>query len=1372
MTDYEQLLQEYKRAVNRLTQLYSSKTHFVDELIQNADDSRSRCMELLLGKKELYVWNDGNQFSEDDVSSICSIGLSNKDLTQIGTFGIGFIAVYNYTDLPEIYSGNKRFRIRDYRKQEDIDNVDSKVAKQIDKGRTVFRLPFKDRLRQEDIADLKKGLCNLEKRFLLFLRHLETVRWCDERDGQMGSYSCHRHPHDTIQNALQVKLIASMNGNDQLSETFLVFRREVQPPQAIIDELLRQAKADEEDEELHRIQRSAKQQQPVEVAFKLIDGRITAMDSCVLFAYLPTQRETHLRFLIQGRYQTTPARDNMPPDNPWNKWLVQETANFLPEVLEQLKAGGLLEPMFFNVLPVEDDRVPPESVPIAEALKAAMKDRPFVPTQDGGYAKAENVFYPHTEALRKLIESSWLHPDSSWLHPDIRRNTRCFEVIHDAGVREINVSQVLRWLEAQSQSRDWFADRSNEWLLALYAYLNEQRSERDRIKKLPLVRLENGRHVCANDQPAFLPPDTNEGREEISPFLNELPILIAALLEGEEDYDIEAFLKNLGVRALTPEALIREWIIPQYSQSDNPKPSVEQNRLHLRYLCKVWHKVRYSVSISETPILWAYRGDQRETYDFVAPCNAYLPQAYTGDADLETYFSVYWDVWFVDNGYLESNSEREAWLQFLKKIGAKDVPRFRKEKPDWDDEDLIRRGINRRTDITSSGEEALEEYYFHGIYPVLENGESNLVRPLWRLLVKAISSETGNREIFFQGTYTWRYRSNSRYNREPCDSLFYLDLKNWNWLPDEQGNLRSPSECFASTSENRRVLGDSVAYLHSDFDISEDNEPARWLAGKLGVHLNADTDSVLKYLQTLSGTTVSIEDIEPLYRFLDRQDARPREKFKEKSLIFTPNPEPSWWRSDQVFWVDERAVFGNLCGYLEEYYTETLKPFFIALEIPERASLFDYVRAIQEVTSTEQADDAEVRKRVNILYRSLRGELQKDNNLSENKTEWEQAREGRHWLGKKGSKWGFFSRHELVWNNHDHRAHLFEGKIPFWEFNDLLDLATRYLGIDSCSQAEVKFRPNGEQEKDESWSEKIQNLHPYIHAFLKSPHLSNQEYEKIRSIQVLDRLSVRLVEELKTTYTLKGVSISDPEPRPSFLDAIDQEVTLWLGLEASKDEYAELIGDALQDYFGIKELREFAEDLLTKNPERVLSRWKQRGLQTDFCTPPETFPEEEKEKPIAPIPEPNPDPPKPQPTPEPGPYPPKPQPSPYPSGGGESEEHRKLKKYLAANPSQLDKDLKWVKTEYIFESGDRVDILLEDRFGSPVTVEVETEISARNYDGVWQAVRYKHFAAAEYGLLCQQVRSIFAAPKIPDHVRMKCKQLGIEVREVTMPGLT
>ena len=414
------------------------------------------------------------------------------------------------------------------------------------------------------------------------------------------------------------------------------------------------------------------------------------------------------------------------------------------------------------------------------------------------------------------------------------------------------------------------------------------------------------------------------------------------------------------------------------------------------------------------------------------------------------------------------------------------------------------------------------------------------------------------------------------------------------------------------------------------------------------------------------------------------------------------------------------------------------------------------------------------------------------------KKEWEQTREGRCWLGKKGSEWGFFSRHELVWNDHDHRAHLFEGKIPFWEFDDLSDLATKYLGVEGCSQAEVKFHPRGEREKDEEgWSDKIRDLRPYIHAFLKSPSLCGRKYEEVKSDQVLDQLSVRLAEKLETTYKLKGIFVSDPEPRPSFFDATNQEVTLWLGLEASKDEYPELIGDALQDYFDIKELRGFVEDLLTKNRERILSRWETRGLRTDFCMSSETFPEEEEEN-LSELTDENPlaetrsggddsegD----------GSEPPT-----YhlPTGaggisprgghwsgtsdgggggghggggkGGERQPHQNLKNYLADNPSQLGEGLKWVETEHPFESGYRVDILLEDSSGKPVTVEVETHIPSGNDVGVLQALKYKHLAAVEYKLPCEQVRSILAAPKIPDDVKAKCTHLGIEPKEVTMPS--
>ena len=1083
MTDYKKLAEENQRRYGTdkiipkiLRQLYGDDTHFVYELVQNAEDSKSQHIEFRLAEDALLVWNDGCQFREQDVRGICSIGMSDKDLTQIGNFGIGFKAVYSYTDFPEIYSGDERFRIRDSTKPKSVDDVVPSVKALVGEGKTVFRLPFKKQLRDIDL--LRDRLRNLEKRALLFLRYLETVHWRDEREGQTGAYIRHCQPHDTVQNASQVELKVSTTGEEQSSETFLVFRKEVQPPQAVIDELLLQV---EDDEERQRLQRKAGAQQPVEVAFRLQDRRITPLNGCVLFAYLPTEKETHLRFIIQARYQTKLARDNIPTHNPWNAWLVKETANFLPDIVEQLKAGHLLDAAFFNVLPLEEDNVPAEFAPIATAVQQAMKERPLVPTEGNGYAKAENVFYPHAESLQNLVKCSWIHPNSSWLHPDIRdieEFRRCFKVMREAGVREISVSQVLRWLE--ERPLDWFAGRPVEWLRDLYAYLNQQKSELARIKKLPLVRLEDGRHVCAGDQLVFFPPDTDEAREEIAPFISELPILQSALLEidGDEHDDMKAFLRKLGVRPLSPEKIISKWILPKYHVEDKPAveqnrlhvryPSVAQNRLHVRYLFKVWDKISKSEKeeIREVPILWAYRGEQQEAAYFVVPCNAYLPEAYTGDADLETYFSASdEDIWFVDIRYLENN-DAKTWLRFLKAIGAMDTPKVEKFHVSVNQRELDRRNLEWRSSTRGA---TIEDSNLDGLAEVLtkisNHAEVRLSRVLWRLLVKvikALPSDQGKRENSIQGTYRGFYYS--RWT-ESFDAAFYRQLKETAWIQDEQGNLRLPSECFAPTPENRRLLGDSVAYLPPEFDLSD--EAARWLADKLGVHLNANTESVLNYLQALSSTTkVSVRDIEPLYRFLEqRQHARPRERFQEKSLIFAPNPERCWWRADEVFWEDESPVFGDNRGCLKSHYPEILKPFFTALGVSERAAPLDYVRRIQEVADKEDAGDAEVRERVNTLYRRLWQSLQEGGNWVED-DEWEQARDGECWLGNQGDEWGFFHANQLVWDDHVSRAELFKGKVPFWAFPDLREL-TRYLDVKGCSQAETIFHPLGAQESDE-----------------------------------------------------------------------------------------------------------------------------------------------------------------------------------------------------------------------------------------------------------------------------------------------------------------
>ena len=940
--------------------LLGEKTHFIYELVQNADDSESTLLGLRLYENELFVWNDGHPFSQEDVQNICSTGSSGKDLTQIGNFGIGFKSVYNYTDLPEIYSNDVCFRIPYLKKPEAID-MDPRIAELLDKNITVvFRLPFKDSLLPEDITNLENHLYNLEKkRSLLFLRYFKTIQWYDEKNGQTGSYFCLRP--DKSRNPSQVELRTSINGENQPSETFLVFHKEVQPQEDVIDRLQGQA---ENWKEENRIQRSREELQSVEVAFKLQNGKITTLDGCMLFAYLPTEIKTDLRFLIQARYQTTPARDNIlkPSESPWNRWLLQETANFLPEVLEQLKTAGLLEPAFFNVLPLEGE-VEETFKPIAKSLKKAMKECSLVPTEkEGHYAKAENVFYIHSTPLRRLVKSSGMYPDSSLLHPYIRKRTeksgRCFDIMDEAGVKEINATDMLCWLE--KQSFDWFKNRTNEWLCSLYVYFNREwsESEWERIKKIPLIQLENGQHVCVSDGLVFFPPDTENEQEEIKPFLNELPIFQSTLLKGEGHNDIAAFLDKLGVEVLHPENLINELICPLYSQPN--KPSIMKNRRHVRYIFKSWQKAagsergRLEESVSEVPILRAYKGIQREASDFVVPCNAYLPQAYTGDNDLETYFSISdGDLWFVDDKYLRNKSDTKAWLQFLKAIGAMDTPRVITESLPVNYEnlqELDKRNIKKER---TNYKQTIADFYFHGLSEVLteisKHGKGNFSRALWCLLVKVVKplpSEQMRRNTFFnnlfQGTHRWFYYSDKA---KRFDATFYRQLKSTAWIPDEQGNLHTPFECFAPTSENQKVLGDSVVYLPADFDIS--TETAKWLAEKLGIHLKADSESVLNHLQTLSGTDVSIEKVEPLYSFL--YDKRPRKRvesvfskysymtdsvppwrqeFRKQPLIFIPKPKPHWWSTDEVFWKDQNAVFGNDRGYLNQHYAESLKSFF------------------------------------------------------------------------------------------------------------------------------------------------------------------------------------------------------------------------------------------------------------------------------------------------------------------------------------------------------------------------------------------------------------------------------------------------------------
>ncbi len=102
--------------------LYDDRTHFIFELLQNAEDALGRRgvwhgprkVTFTLAPARLTLSHFGKPFDEADVRSVCDIAESTKNEASIGRFGLGFKSVYTVTDLPEIHSGAEDFAIEGY----------------------------------------------------------------------------------------------------------------------------------------------------------------------------------------------------------------------------------------------------------------------------------------------------------------------------------------------------------------------------------------------------------------------------------------------------------------------------------------------------------------------------------------------------------------------------------------------------------------------------------------------------------------------------------------------------------------------------------------------------------------------------------------------------------------------------------------------------------------------------------------------------------------------------------------------------------------------------------------------------------------------------------------------------------------------------------------------------------------------------------------------------------------------------------------------------------------------------------------------------------------------------------------------------------
>ena len=90
-----------RRSLERIIQLYTDKSHFVYELLQNAEDAGATGIRFVQYSDRLEVMHDGKSFTTENLQGLCDIGQSDKvnDLNQIGEFGVGFKSVFGISQM-------------------------------------------------------------------------------------------------------------------------------------------------------------------------------------------------------------------------------------------------------------------------------------------------------------------------------------------------------------------------------------------------------------------------------------------------------------------------------------------------------------------------------------------------------------------------------------------------------------------------------------------------------------------------------------------------------------------------------------------------------------------------------------------------------------------------------------------------------------------------------------------------------------------------------------------------------------------------------------------------------------------------------------------------------------------------------------------------------------------------------------------------------------------------------------------------------------------------------------------------------------------------------------------------------------------------
>lgn len=806
-SDYEQItrdnIAEYgkgKRHLAYLGDLYPDKTHFIFELLQNAEDAKASKVRFVVSQDKLEMMHDGRTFTTQDVKGVCGIGESQKadDLTKIGRFGIGFKSVYAYTNSPEIHSGDEHFRIYAY-----VRPCPARRRNVCAPWTTLFVFPF-DKHSSDQVRpcrEISECLSRLNTRTLLFLRRIVEIEFMSSETSCIFLRSVSKHGA-----ARKIELIEK-KGEEEKKEKWIVFERPVR--------------------------NGADHAGFVEIGFRS-NGEVKAIEpipkrDTLLVVYFPTEVRTDLGFCIQGPYRTTLARDNVPPDDSWNKKLVTETAELTVDALRQLKTMGLLTIPVLETLPINaDDFLEGRFNPIFTRVKEALLNEALLPADDGSFVAGRHAMLARGAELTKLLDYGQLRSlfgddDVRWLSSNVTQD-RTHELRRYL-TKELEVVEVTPDVFADHITKDFLTDQSDAWVKDFYCWLAGHRAlwlpegaytrrPEGVLRNEAIVRVQDGSHVVPfrdDGEPAAYLPSKDDAETHVTergPSKRDGPPIVRAVLTRHDE--TLKFLKDLGLREFDVVEEILRHVLPKYkSESDIPH---NDNRIDLAKIGHAYDTVssakrsRLEEELSKTPfILCSVPATGKQEYRTA-------DEVYFRSDELVAYFEG--DESF---GYIEPDHGKST---LFRKLGASDGVRIKKKDPGTNGHVTI----CRRTGSHSRGRAGFDPgAVVDGLENALADPNADKSAFIWsKIAIPYLQYIRGVVESSEVQTF-----EADRTDRETKLSAFGALLAGKEWLPDANGDMHKPSDL-------------SVDDLHKSLDRS--SAEIRELVVQLGMKRELDAE--------------------------------------------------------------------------------------------------------------------------------------------------------------------------------------------------------------------------------------------------------------------------------------------------------------------------------------------------------------------------------------------------------------------------------------------------------------------------------------------------------------------------------------------------